>query len=122
MSFPDAEAMARTFLLSVVSPVKVVTQVPATRPDKFVREFRTGGAAINRVLERVQITVQGWAMDSVDAFDLTSGCREAFLNNYTLMPLVRGVSEIGGLHFDPDPGSGVPRYTFTVELMVRASR
>lgn len=122
MSFPDAEAMVRTFLLPVASPAKVVTQVPATRPDKFVREFRTGGAAINRVLERVQITVQGWATDSVDAFDLTSDCREALLNRYTLMPLVRGVSEVGGLHFDPDPGTNTPRYTFTVELMVRATR
>lgn len=122
MSFPDAEAMVRTFLLPVASPVKVVTIVPATRPASFVREFRTGGAAVNRVLERVQITVQGWAADAVTAFDLTSDCREALLNRYSLMPLVRGVSEVGGLHFDPDPGSGTPRYTFTHELMVRASR
>ena len=122
MSFSDCEAMARTFLLPVVSPVKVVTQVPATRPASFVREFRTGGAAVNRVLERVQITVQGWAADAVSAFDLTRDCRAAFLNDYTRMPLVRGVSEVGGLHFDPDPGSGVPRYTFTVEMMVRAAR
>ena len=122
MNLVDVESMVRAFLIPVVSPVKVVTTVPATRPATFVRLFRTGGAADNRVLERAQITVQGWAADIVDAFDLTAGCREAFLNNYTSMPLVRGVNEIGGLHFDPDPGSGTPRYTFTVELMVRAKR
>lgn len=122
MKFSDAETMGRTFLLAVVSPVKVVTLVPATRPAKFVRIFRTGGAADNRVLERAQLTVQGWADDTVEAFALTSDCREAFLNDYSLMPLVRGVNEVGGLHFDPDPGTNTPRYTFTVELMVRAAR
>lgn len=122
MKFPDVEAMGRSFLLPVASPSKVVTQVPSTRPARFVRLFRTGGAATNRILERAQLTVQGWDTDSVGAFELTAACREAFLNRYSLMPLVRGVSEVGGLHFDPDPGSGVPRYTFTVELMVRAAR
>lgn len=121
MSFADVEGMARTFLLPMVAPLKVVTKVPANRPTKFVRIFRTGGAAVNRVLERAQLTVQGWDANA-EAFDLADVCREAFLNDYTLMPLVRGVSEVGGLHFDPDPDTGVERYTFTVELMVRASR
>lgn len=122
MSFPDTEAMGRTFLLPVVSPVKVVTLVPADRPTSFVRVFRTGGAAENRVLERAQLTVQGWAADTVSARDLTSACREAFLHDYRLMPLVRGVTETGGLYFNPDPDTGIPRYQFTVELMVRSAR
>ena len=122
MRFPDTEAMARSFLLSVAAPVKVVTTVPSTRPAKFVRLFRTGGAAENRVLERSQLTVQAWASDTVEAANLASVCREAFMNNYSLMPLVRGVNEVGGLHFDPDPDTGIPRYSFTIELMVRAAR
>jgi len=122
MSFPDTESMVRTFLLPYASPSKVVTMVPAVRPTRFVRAFRTGGAAENRVLERAQITVQGWDEDTVGAFNLTSACREALLSNHTQMPLVRGVSEVGGLHFDPDPDTGIPRYTFTIQLMVRAAR
>jgi len=122
MRFVDVEAMGRTFLLATTSAPKVVTQVPANRPTKFVRLFRTGGAADNRVLERAQLTVQGWATTTGDAFDLASECREAFLNKYTLMPLVRGVEETGGLHVDPDPDTGTPRYTFTIQLMVRSGR
>lgn len=120
MRFVDVEAMGRTFLLATTSAPKVVTKVPANRPAKFVRLFRTGGAADNRVLERAQLTVQGWATTTGDAFDLTSECREAFLHQYTLMPLVRGVEETGGLHVDPD--TGTPRYTFTIALLVRSGR
>lgn len=122
MILTDTEAMARTFLLAVVTPVEVVTTVPATRPAKFVRLFRTGGSAENRVLERAQLTVQAWAPDTVTAANLAGVCREAFLNNSSLMPLVRSVSETGGLRLDPDPDTGIPRYTFTVTLMVRAAR
>jgi len=122
MRFADAESLVLAFLTPVVTPVKVGTLVPATRPDKFVRIFRTGGAASNRVVERVQITVQAWAKDTVTAFELATDCRMRLLENYTLMPLVRGVTETGGLYFNPDPGTGAPRYQFTIELMVRATR
>lgn len=122
MSLPDVEAMGQTFLNALVTPTPVVTLVPAVRPTRFVRVWRTGGAAENRVLERAQLTVQGWDADKADAFTLTSRCRNAFLNNYTQMRLVRGVNEVGGLYFDPDPDTGIPRYTFTVEMMVRSGR
>lgn len=122
MSFRDVETMVRTFLLPEVTPVAVGSTVPANRPAKFVRAWVTGGSAINRVLERVQITITCYAPDGVTAADLATKCRDAFHNRYTTMPLVRGVEEVSRPYFDPDPGTGLPRYTFTILLMVRAAR
>lgn len=122
MELPDVEALVLTFLRPVASPSSVSTIVPSTRPSSFARIFRTGGAAESRVLERAQITVQAWDETTVKAFALASKLRGAILNDYTQMPLVRGVTETGGLYFDPDPETGIPRYTFTFELMVRAKR
>ena len=122
MSLPDVEALAVAFIRSQVAPVKAYTKVPNPRPLSFVRVYRTGGAALSRVLEEAQLTVDSEAPDEVSAFSLASKCREAFFNDYTLMPLVRGVNEVGGLYFAPDPETNIPRYRFTVGLMVRAGR
>jgi hypothetical protein len=122
MTFLDIEAMVRTFLVPVAAPRRVVTKVPAARPEEFVRAWRTGGAAANRILDRPIVTVQGWAGDSITALQLTSSCRDAFLNDARLMPLVRRVEEVTGLYYDPDPESGVDRYSFSVQLSVRAPR
>lgn len=122
MNFVDVESLARGFLIPVVSPVSVHTKVPATRPATFVRVWRTGGAAANRVLDRPIITVQVWGPDSVSAATLAGVCREALLSEGPSLPLVRGVEEVSGLYFDPDPSTGVDRYTFSVQLSVRAQR
>lgn len=100
----------------------VVTTVPGDRPARFVRVWRNGGPAVNRVLERALVTVEGWSLDSVDASALTGACRDALLHDYTGMPLVRGVSEVTGPYSIPDPESGTPRYRFTMQLNVRARR
>jgi hypothetical protein len=122
MSFADVEALAVAFLKPIANPAKVATKTPNPRPAAFVKAYRTGGSAVNRVLEKAQITVEGEASTQEAAFELTSKCREHFLHRYTLMPLVRGVSEVGGLYFAPDPDTNIPRYRFTVGLMVRAGR
>lgn len=122
MRFPDVEAMVRGFLALRRAPVKVVTKVPADRPVTFVRSWRTGGASLNRVLDQPIITVQGWGPDSVSASRLAEDCREDLLHDWSLMPLVRGVEEVTGLYFDPDPQTGIDRYTFSVQLQVRAKR
>ena len=122
MSLPDVEGLVVAFLKPVIAPVKPSTTVPKERPASFVRAYRTGGAALNRVLEEAQITVDAWAPDSVAAFELASKCREALLNNASQLALVRGANEVGGLYFTPDPDTNTPRYRFTVGLMVRAGR
>ena len=81
MRFPDVEAMVLTFLRGrVESPM--ATTVPSPRPDPFVRLWRNGGPAVNRVLERAQVTVEAWSADSVTASEIASACREALLNEY----------------------------------------
>ena len=121
MKFPDAEAMVIAFLGPRIAPVKVHTKVPATRPASFVRAWRTGGPAVNRVLDQPLITVQAWAPDTETASELARVCREALLNESTAMPLVRGVEEVTGPYYDPDT-TGADRYTFTVQMSVRAAR
>lgn len=122
MRFVDAEALAVGFLKPVVFPTKVGTLVPNPRPTAFVRAYRSGGGATNRVLETANITVEGQAPTTTEAFELTAKCREAFFNLYTRMPLVRGVDEAGGLYFAPDPTTNIPRYRFTMALRLRAAR
>lgn len=122
MRFEDAEAMAVAFLKPVAAPERVGTKVPNPRPKRFVRAYRTGGSAINRVLERAQITVEVEAESSTAAFDLASRCRGEFLNRYMRMPLVRNVAETGGLYYAPDPATGADRYRFTMSLTIRAAR
>lgn len=121
MSLPDVEAMAVAFLRAEVGG-HVGTRVPNPRPGRFVQVVRTGGAAVNRVLDAANVTVTAWGETTTDASELATECRTALLERYTGMTLVRGATETGGLYSNPDPASGVPRYTFTVRLMVRAHR
>lgn len=130
VEFPDAEAMCVVFARTKTTAV-VATKVPNSptkyppngRPPRYVRVWRTGGGALNRVLERVQVTVTcGAAAGSVVAGQIARELRTAFLNDYTEMRLVRGVEEVTGPYFDPDPDTGEDRYSFTIEMMVRAAR
>lgn len=115
----DAEKIVRDFLDARLD-VPVSTKVPKDRPTTFVRVWRTGGAAVNRILDRPMITVQAWAPNSVAASDLSTLCRNLLLAGYTAMPLVRGVDETSGPYFDPDPDTNIDRYSFTHQLSVRA--
>lgn len=119
MRFPDVEVLAVGLLKATVAPVRVVTKVPSTRPAEFVRVWRTGGAAANRVLDQPMLTVQAWG---TNADELSRKCREAFLSNSAALPLVRGVEEVTGPYQDPDPATNTDRVTFTVQLQVRAAR
>lgn len=118
---PDVEAMV-VFFLTTKLGVKVGTRVPNPRPDTFVRAWRSGGAAVNRVLDEAQITVSVWGPSTTAASELAQRVRHALLSDNEGMTLVRGVEETGGLYFDPDPSTGTARYTFTVSLLVRANR
>jgi len=122
MRLPDVETLVIAFLNARLAPIQAHSKVPASRPATFVRAWRTGGAALNRVIDQPIISVQAWAPDGVSASDLAQDCREHLFNEYTLMPLVRSVEEVSGLYYDPDPTAGIDRYTFSVQLSVRAAR
>lgn len=118
VTFPDVESIVVSFLRAQTG-LSVHTRWPQDR-SRTTRAWRTGGPAINRVLERAQITITCQASkDAVQAQADAQACRHAFHNNYTAMSLVRGVSEVSGVYYDPDPDDGSERYTFTVELLVR---
>jgi len=120
MKLIGVEAMVLPFIRGLVPGVTVATKVPTTRPKTFVRAWVNGGAAVNRVLERVQITVDVWAPSTVAASDLSDDIRNGFLGGYTGMPLVRGVEEVTRPYYAPDESSD--RYRATYALMVRAQR
>lgn len=121
MKFPDVEAMVLDFLAAHIgAPVK--TSVPDDRPDRFVRIWRNGGASLNRVIDRPQVTVEAWSLDSADASALAEACRAALLHNASDMPLVRGSSEVSGPYSVSDEATESPRYRFTIALTVRATR
>lgn len=124
MSFPDIEALVRQHLLSGAyeAGAGVFTRVPSPRPVTFLRVWRTGGAAINRVLDQPLITVQSWASTDKIASDNANVARDLLLNASGAMSLVRGVEEVTGPYYDPDPVSDATRYTFTMRMRVRASR
>lgn len=121
MTLPDVEAIVVAFLRDKTG-ARVGTRVPNPRPERFIRAWRSGGSARNRVLDAAHVTVTAWAGSSLESSDLARQARTALLGDYTGMPLVRGVDEIGGLYYDPDPATGAHRHTFTVRLMVRAHR
>lgn len=122
VQLPSVPEILRGFLAGRLAPTPVHVNVPRTRPAEFVRAWRTGGGAINRVLDEPIITVQGWAASDARAEELAARCRDALLNDYTGMPLVRGVEIISGPYRDPDPDSETPRYTVTARLRVRGKR
>lgn len=117
----DAEGLVADFLRPIVG-VKVGTKVPNPRPSRFVRVWRSGGSAANRVLDVPHITVICWAESTVEASKLAASARHALLNDHVGMSLVRGVEEVGGPYYDPDADTGADRYTFTVALRIRAQR
>lgn len=122
MEFPDIENVLRLFLEEQLDGVIVKTRVPNKRPASFIRVWRTGGAARNRVLDEPLITVECWGDDDSVSVPLAYAARDAILHHSNLIPLVRAVEDRSGIYYDPDPVSGTSRYTFTVEMRVRAAR
>lgn len=118
VKFEDVEGFIIPFIKSYTSE-HVGTKVPAARPATFVRAWVNGGAAINRVLERVQVTVDCWAPSTTAASELAGTIRHAFLND-KIHDLVRGVEEVTRPYSAPDEAS--ERYRATYALMVRAKR
>lgn len=117
----SVDEMLRNFLVAHVS-VPVHVKVPSARPKQFVRAWRVGGGATNRVLDQPLVTVQGWAESDAKAEALARACRDALMNDYKGMALVRGVEIVSGPYMDPDPDSSTPRYTVTARLTVRGKR
>ncbi|MDR6691344.1 hypothetical protein J2X55_002256 [Microbacterium sp. 1154] len=121
MSFGDVEQMFRDFLDEDTQQT-VKTAVPSDRPDVFTHVWRSGGSASNRVVERPILTITAWDTSATRAHDRLQECRDAVMNRYGRMPLVRRVEEITGPYWDPDPDTNLPRYSMLIRPTVRAAR
>ena len=119
MRFEDAELLLVEFLHPYVAPLRVASMVPKDRPESFVRVWRTGGSALNRVLDQPMLTVQAWGPD---CWELAGVCRDAIHHHGSNIRLLRGLEEVSGPYGDPDPATGVDRVSFTIQALLRATR
>jgi hypothetical protein len=116
---PDLEGLAVAYLSDRLD-VPVSTRVPTTRPDPFVRLMATGGGGRTAVvLQRTNLTVEAWASREVAASDLAR-LVEAHLLAWPGTGQVYGIDEFAAPGNLPDPVSGWPRYTLTVQVIHRA--
>jgi hypothetical protein len=129
---PDVQAIVATYLrttlptISGQASVSVTSQVPNPRPAAFVIVKSTGGAGReNLVQDRSDLIVEAWANTEAAANTLARNAYGA-----TLAMQGQSVSsaqiykvEVGGAPANlPDPTSDQFRFTFTVELRVRATK
>lgn len=118
IQFRDVEAVAMGYLGPFIPGIPVVSKIPITRPDVFVRVMRVGGPAETMVSERAMVTVEAWALTEADAVNLLNVCR-AWLNRSD--GVMFGVKELGGPINLPDPVTSQIRYTMTFMIRLRGT-
>lgn len=124
VAFPDIEGVLVTYLTGRLSGVPVATRVPATRPPKFVRVSRVGGARRDLITDQPIVVVEAWATTETDAADLARTVRAyvgAMEQSAVGSAWIRRVREVGGVQSFPDPRSESPRYQFTVQIDTRGT-
>lgn len=125
--FPDAAATVIGALNTQLpafgfTAVPVRSRVPAQRPARFVRVFRTGGPRANIVTDGAQLTVEAWSTSDVEAHDLAQAARAivgGLEGTVTGGVTVCTVDEFSGPAFLPDPTSDQSRFTWTTSVNVR---
>lgn len=120
--FGDSEAAAIVWLNPRLTPVKVSTQIPSTRPDELVRVSRTGGVRRDLITDQAQLTFECWAKTGVRASAICSLIRAhmSAAEGETINGLwIYKVTEVGGPVNFPDPESTSPRYQLTLAVASR---
>lgn len=121
MKFRDTEADVVAFL-GEREEAPISQTVPVPRPPTFGLVWGSGGDGMNRIVDDVQLTIEGWAEGDADAASaLTLRLRDHLLHEWGQIPCVRRV-EATRPYWAPDPDTETPRYRFTVRLRVRAAR
>lgn len=123
MPFPDVNDALIAYLKTPLTPVKVVSRVPAPRPPRLVQVRRVGGPAEFPVRDAARIDIKCWAPDDKVAMGLALEVREAVwaLSGTSLLgfPCYQ-VSEFLGPRLDDDPVTSSPVAWATYSLLVRA--
>lgn len=116
----NAEALVGAYLRGHLGGVPVSSKTPNPRPVEFVKVWRTGGAARNRVYGDAQITVECWAATKGDASELARTAQAYIMNAATAegIPECRK-ADVLSLYYDPDADGQAERYTFTCVLRMR---
>lgn len=129
--FPDCVDALCDYLRAELSTrgyagIHVGVEVPATRPDRFVRLLNTGGTRNTDPgvpLADQQVTVEAWANLEQDSQDLAQLCRGlvwAARGTVTAVTVYR-VVEVAGPGHQPDPLSNQHRHTATYLVTYRGS-
>lgn len=117
--FPDAEAVAITYLKAAIPNLAISTKVPTERPDKFVKVTRVGGTKARLNADSAMLVFQCWDKTTVLAHDLCALVRahvHAMAGSDDTAEWVYRVVEVGGPAYFPDPQTDSPRYQFTVAI------
>lgn len=123
MGFANAQGLINAHL-SAVTGLRCVTQIPASRPERFVRTIRTGGFLANQVTDVARLTVECWAKDKPTAQQDAQQIRGALLalRGTSLSGVkVHRVTEIAAPSDSPDPDTSTPRYVLTHEVHLRGT-
>lgn len=126
IAFPDTEALLVTYLGAELAArgdsATVHTQIPTTRPARFVVVPRVGGPRRNLVVDSPTIAVESWANTAESAYGLCRIVRALLgaLPGRVVdgVPFYR-IDEFSGPVNLPDPESYQARYTLTVSLSLR---
>jgi len=123
MLHPDATTLVVEFLSDRLDdPVSSLVPRDRSVGSRLVTVTRTGGPALNRVVDKPMLLIHAWGSSTVDASELAQSARQILLDELARdHPLVRSVSEVAGLYYSPDPESEQDRFGFSVSLTTRAS-
>jgi hypothetical protein len=125
VAFDDAVALAISWLKTQYvargESAKVASKVPNPRPNRFTRVSDGGGIRRNLAQNSPRLIIDSWDSGEVSAYSLHRLNRALIgaLDGETIGDtLVSVVTEVGnpGLVYDPD--TNLPRYQFTVELIL----
>jgi hypothetical protein len=114
--YPDVELLVCNLLRNPLLGVPVVADIPATRPNEFVRVIRTGGPRETMCSEAALLAIEAWALSKSRASQLA---REARAVIFAADGQLFGPREVAGPAYLPDPTSAQIRYTMTVQIRVR---
>lgn len=121
IAFPDAEALAVSFLRSKIAGVYIATRIPTDRPEngKIIKVTRVGGSKLRLNTDSPMLVFECWALTPVEASELARQAR-AYVNAMAGETVngvwVFKVREVGGPAYFPDPDSTSPRYQFSVAI------
>lgn len=130
--FANAQTLINAYLRAETG-IRCVTEIPSTRPSRFIRTVRTGGFLRDPVTDVARMTVECWNDEGTppDVSKKVAAERDAQTARAALLRLrgvilpdgtkVHVVTEVAGPSDSPDPDTKIPRYVFTHEVHLRGS-